>query len=136
MPALVCTFRNSQRGFTRKVSSLVTLRLSFGEMGAALAAAGRCAAASNAATPTPPNAPAITDRREEDLFIGMTHLLYPGDNQRRKPTHSRLSVFIRGQLLVCAGREWTRMLFLRCPVQRNSAKDKPARIHFAITRAA
>ena len=34
MPALVWTFRNSQRGLTRKVSSLVILRLSLGEIGA------------------------------------------------------------------------------------------------------
>src|ERR1022692_4300225 len=65
IPAFVCTLRNNHRGFTRKVSSLVTLRLSFGEMGASFPA--RCcataAARSKAASPTLANAPETRERR-------------------------------------------------------------------------
>ena len=43
MPASVCTFRNSQRGLTRKVSSLVIFIADRGETGASFALGdGRC----------------------------------------------------------------------------------------------
>src|ERR1700722_13293205 len=80
MPALVCTFRNIQRGFTRKVSSWVTFKLSLAGMGAFLPTRS-CAAASAASKALrPAKALAITDRRE----IGMTNLLYPGREMRSK----------------------------------------------------
>src|SRR5712692_1917198 len=82
MPALVCTLRNSQRGLTRVISSLVTFKLSLGEMGASLPT--RCwaaaSAASKAASPAPAKALAMTDRRE---VIDMTNYFIQQRGQKQ-----------------------------------------------------
>src|SRR5215831_16328823 len=90
MPALVCTLRNSQRGLTSVISSLVIFKLSFGEMGASLPTRS-WAAASNAASPAPANALAMTERRDDfpswaaDWVRDMTNLLYPGEPGEASP---------------------------------------------------
>src|SRR5438876_10322914 len=65
MPALVWTFRNSQRGLTRNVSNFVILSGSFWGIGASLPTRSWAAASSweKAAHPRLAKAPARTERR-------------------------------------------------------------------------
>src|SRR5206468_2817070 len=72
MPASVCSFRNSQRGLTRNVSSFVILILSFGDRTASLAQAerSRCSQPKAAATPLEAKSPRSRERRERVRWAG------------------------------------------------------------------
>jgi hypothetical protein len=77
IPALVWTFKNNQRGFTRNVSSLVILMISFATGRLAVVAACDDPAATlgtanwTAPKPINPAAPFSTARRCTSAFLGL-----------------------------------------------------------------
>src|SRR5207244_536124 len=77
IPAFVWTLRNSHRGLTRKVSSLVIFSGSFLATGASLPTCASTArsAGPNAAQPSPATAPAIIERRVKEAAIGVVSFM-------------------------------------------------------------